>query len=167
MEMSDYKQEREALIEQINALTVYLDGDQPIGETRVSMQAVKAADRERDSLLRRLADLDAEATNSQAASGPDEVFLVAIQVSGAPDRDTAQNLVMMLLPENGDTHSDYLGQIEAWWVAEDDRLDNSDNDSAVFVAPGKQYAASTMLHYVSLTNESNITPRTQSPGRFA
>jgi hypothetical protein len=54
--------------------------------------------------------------------------------------------------------------LECWWVAEDDRRDGSDNDSAVFVNPGAQHAASFLLHEEGLTPSCNVVKR--SPTRF-
>lgn len=63
----------------------------------------------------------------------EHVFLVAVSVV-SQDRDDAQmklmeELKIILQPEN---------PIECWWIAEDDRLDGSDCDSAIFVPMGSQ-----------------------------
>jgi hypothetical protein len=36
--------------------------------------------------------------------------------------------------------------LTSWWIAEDDRIDRSDCDSAVFVNPGGQAQASRILY---------------------
>ena len=45
--------------------------------------------------------------------------------------------------------------MECWWIAEDDRRDGSDNDSAVFVHPGKQMEAYRLLRLHQLTPVNN------------
>jgi hypothetical protein len=62
---------------------------------------------------------------------PEHTILVAVTVY-APDRLAAQSKVMGLLPKPG------VDGVDSWWIAEDDRMDGSDNDSAVFVPMGKQ-----------------------------
>ena len=61
--------------------------------------------------------------------------LVAAQVH-APSMQAAQQLLMdkMLVRPN----SDAFPELECWWIAEDERYDGSDNDSAVMVYMGKQ-----------------------------
>lgn len=53
--------------------------------------------------------------------------------------------------------SDSNYHIQEWWVAEDDRQDGSDNDSAVFVHPGGQAKAVQVLRNFKLTAECNLT----------
>ncbi|HLU42297.1 MAG TPA: hypothetical protein VKZ55_07875 [Microthrixaceae bacterium] len=43
-----------------------------------------------------------------------------------------------------------------WWIAEDRRRDGSDSDSAVFVTPGAQRAASRLLHREGYTPAHNV-----------
>jgi hypothetical protein len=85
------------------------------------------------------------------------VVLAAIQVT-APNGWSAQNLVASHLPTPG------KDGVECWWIAEDDRQDGSDNDSAVFVSPGTQEVASTLLHAAGLTPDCNLVAPT---GTFA
>ncbi len=62
---------------------------------------------------------------------PEHTILVAVTVY-APDRLAAQSKVMGLLPKPG------VDGVDSWWIAEDGRIDGSDNDSAVFVPMGSQ-----------------------------
>ena len=61
---------------------------------------------------------------------PEHTILVAFTVE-AFDRTQAQGLLYGALPEITAT-----SPVTSWWVAEDDRTDGSDNDSAVFVPYG-------------------------------
>lgn len=79
----------------------------------------------------------------------EHVFLVAVSIVDA-DRDKAQGRLQSWLSRPGVT------SIAEWWIAEDDRTDGSDNDSAVFVKPGAQVAAATLLNIVGLTGACNI-----------
>ena len=65
---------------------------------------------------------------------PAHTILVAFTVY-APDWIAAQKQLMRQLP-----HPDHPGVdgIDCWWIAEDQREDGSDNDSAVFVPMGEQ-----------------------------
>lgn len=45
--------------------------------------------------------------------------------------------------------------VDSWWVAEDDRNDGSDNDSAVFVTPGNKAAAASLLLAEGLSSLSS------------
>lgn len=64
---------------------------------------------------------------------PEHTILVAFTVY-APDWTAAQATLMRQLPKPGSN------DIDSWWIAEDERYDGSDNDSAVFVPMGKQVA---------------------------
>jgi hypothetical protein len=56
-------------------------------------------------------------------------ILVAFAVN-AETREEAQRILMERLPRpEGDCHK----AIDCWWIAENDRIDGSDNDSATFV----------------------------------
>lgn len=79
------------------------------------------------------------------------VILVAIQVD-AEDETVAQALVMPHL--RAMLTSSAL--INAWWIAEDNRIDGSDNDSAVFVNPGEKTAAARLLFRHGMTGYHNI-----------
>lgn len=72
----------------------------------------------------------------------EHVILVAMSIE-APNRHAAHLALHRLLPEAGD--STPMGEVESWWVAEDDRLDRSDCDSAVFVSPTNQERARDLL----------------------
>lgn len=91
----------------------------------------------------------------------EHIILVAFSVT-APDRAQAENLLTMSLPQPRDltsTHSATTVTLESWWVAEDDRQDGSDNDSAVFVTPGQQERAARLLYGFDLTPRHNIVER--------
>ena len=90
---------------------------------------------------------------------PDEhVFLVAFHMRGR-GRDECQGQLIRSL-----RHGVPLGPgpfkqrevVEEWWVAEDDRLDGSDNDSAVFCHKGSQAKASEELYGAHLTEAWNV-----------
>lgn len=63
-------------------------------------------------------------------------MLVAFTVE-APN-DDHHRVLMANLPRPG-------AEVTSWWVAEDERSDGSDCDSAVFVTPGWQAAATRLL----------------------
>lgn len=63
---------------------------------------------------------------------PEHTILVAFTVY-APDWTAAQSTLMRQLPKPG------ANDIDSWWIAEDERDDGSDNDSAVFVPKGDQH----------------------------
>lgn len=65
---------------------------------------------------------------------PAHTILVAFTVH-APTMEQAQARLMDRLPN---PESDGHAVIDSWWIAEDERYDGSDNDSAVFVPKGKQ-----------------------------
>lgn len=71
-------------------------------------------------------------------------ILIAFVVHGT-DRADAQRELMLRLPDPvSDKYWPSVGPhevIDSWWIAEDDRIDGSDNDSAVFVPMGSQQAA--------------------------
>lgn len=64
----------------------------------------------------------------------EHTILVAFTVY-APTWEQAQARLMRQLPSPD--HPGVDG-IDSWWIAEDERYDGSDNDSAVFVPKGKQ-----------------------------
>ncbi len=78
----------------------------------------------------------------------EHVILVAISVE-APSREAAHDLVHTAMAE-------VRTGVESWWVAEDDRRDGSDNDSAVFVRQGFQREALHVLFHAGLTAGHNI-----------
>lgn len=62
---------------------------------------------------------------------PEHTILVAVTVY-APTWEAAQAKLMLNMPKPG------VDGIDSWWIAEDERYDGSDNDSAVFVPIGTQ-----------------------------
>lgn len=76
-------------------------------------------------------------------------ILVAVTVE-THDRAQAHDRLMRILPRPGG-----VPWLESWWVAEDDRRDGSDNDSAVFVERGSQHRAHVELVKAGLTAEHN------------
>lgn len=90
----------------------------------------------------------------------EHVILTAWDVE-APDRATALQVLLRTLkgwvPLGPGPYRE-TSYVEAWWTAEDDRTDQSDNDSAVFVPQGTQAAVSRHLIDQGLTPEWNVTP---------
>lgn len=82
----------------------------------------------------------------------EHVFLVGLQVHG-DTRPEAEKALMQHLPRPSGYPAP--SPIECWWVAEDDRNDSSDNDSAVFVHPGAQPKAYDVLLAAGLTGLCN------------
>ena len=80
------------------------------------------------------------------------VILVAVNVT-ARNKMLAHQKVHALMPNPDVT------DVESWWVAEDQRWDGSDNDSAVFVNVGAQKQASHLLYGVGLSNACNLVTR--------
>lgn len=95
-------------------------------------------------------------------------FLVAFQVetpNGDVTRMGAERDLLRSLPRPGvGLSADHSAHLECWWVAEDDREDGSDNDSAVYVHPGNQQAAYDLLRAHGLTGECNDPSLTDGPG---
>lgn len=87
---------------------------------------------------------------------PSFTFLVGIDVKGKDRRLAELALHGKLVPilESQDPAS----PVECWWVAEDDRQDGSDNDAAVFVIPGQQADARTLLVQAGLAQGSSEEP---------
>lgn len=80
----------------------------------------------------------------------EHTILVAFCVNGDSIKD-AENKLMALLPDPN------IGRdLEAWWIAEDERHDRSDHFSAVFVNKGQQWLAAKILHAFGLTDACNI-----------
>jgi hypothetical protein len=106
------------------------------------------------------------------------VILVAFTVN-APDAQTAEHGLRHMLPRPGKTLKmrstgsrspimnvapvKFKVQVESWWIAEDDRHDGSDNDSAVFVHTGSQHEAWQILAAASLTGLHNEPVRHSPP----
>lgn len=87
----------------------------------------------------------------------EHTFLVAFTVE-APNRRTAEialsdALTRVPLGQGPFKAHTYL---DSWWMAEDDRHDRSDLDSAVFVTKGLQAQASRLLERADLSPAWNI-----------
>lgn len=95
----------------------------------------------------------------------EHVILVAFQVTADSREEAEQSLLMVLPRPKGLPRGDMPGHgfLECWWVAEDDRHDGSDNDSAVFVHPGAARVASALLFKAGLTNGCNLITRPPAP----
>lgn len=78
----------------------------------------------------------------------EHVFLVAFNVEGST-REAAEAALCEVLPDPQATT--ITSPVVNWWVAEDDRHDNSDDRSAVFCNYGSKAAASRLLHDNGLT----------------
>lgn len=86
------------------------------------------------------------------------VFLVAVAIEGDMTREQAETSLHHALPRPNAHYpspAGTLATVECWWVAEDDRRDGSDNDSAVFVTPGNQQVAYDVLHTCGMTPDCN------------
>lgn len=68
--------------------------------------------------------------------GPTHVIIVAFEVHGKSRKQAQEALMEQLLPMHPPVEA--VPCVECWWIAEDDRIDGSDNDSAVFVPYGSQ-----------------------------
>ena len=84
----------------------------------------------------------------------EHVILVAVTVE-ATSRREAHEAVMAAMPTPGQG-------VQSWWVAEDDRLDGSDNDSAVFCDKGEQAVAFEFLHDEAISADHNDPKRRPS-----
>jgi hypothetical protein len=81
-----------------------------------------------------------------------DVLMVAFDLTGK-DPEDVQAWLMDQMPEaglQGDSGEIYL---DSWWIANDERFDRSDCDSAVFVAKGRQVEARELLHSHGLSDE--------------
>ena len=58
----------------------------------------------------------------------ENVIILAVEVMGPPTREAAERLLHTLVPHG---HLPGTEMELAWWVAEDERYDRSDNDSAI------------------------------------
>lgn len=90
----------------------------------------------------------------------EHTILVAFTVE-AEHRDLAHLHLMEKLPQV--EASQWPGRpskstLTSWWVAEDDRQDGSDSDSAVFVSPGFTRRASIVLAAAGFTPALNVVP---------
>lgn len=85
-------------------------------------------------------------------SETEHTVLVAFTVYGHDHRDAMATLVP-LLPSVDEIPEE---TVTSWWFAEDDRIDGSDTDSAIFVPPGEAWRISTALAVLGLTPNCNI-----------
>jgi hypothetical protein len=77
----------------------------------------------------------------------EEVFLVAFRMGDFTHqlgRDDLETELMAMLPLPQKTQGGRVS-LEGWWVAEDDRHDDSESDSAVFVPKGMKRLAEHVL----------------------
>lgn len=81
----------------------------------------------------------------------EHTILVAFTVEGESKADAEGTLLYRLSNLN-------RNMVTSFWVAEDDRIDRSDCDSAVFVTPGFQPEASQLLHHWGMTPACNVIP---------
>lgn len=82
------------------------------------------------------------------SNGNEHVILVAFTVANTTrviSRDEAEVFLRERLPLPHGSLNDGDPHLKEWWIAEDQRDDGSDNDSAVFVPKGSQAAAETLL----------------------
>ena len=77
-----------------------------------------------------------------------DVLMVAFDISG-PNTQLVHEWLASQMPSAGDHQYGYIKgdpiNIDAWWIANDERFDGSDTDSAVFVSKGNQEAARQLL----------------------
>jgi len=87
-------------------------------------------------------------------------FLVAFEVEGEVTRPEAEEVLtaeLVRVPK-GPGPFQVTTYVDSWWIAEDDRHDRSDTDSAVFVTKGAQADASRVLEREALSPAWNLTP---------
>lgn len=74
-----------------------------------------------------------------------DVIMVAFDLT-APNAKRGHEWLMSQMPAGGTVHGvrDEI-YLDAWWVANDQRFDGSDCDSAVFVTKGNQSKARALL----------------------
>lgn len=77
----------------------------------------------------------------------EHVILVAFHVTGDTFKEAQLELLdhLQTLPWNG--HNGHASNLEAHWVAENERYDRSDNDSAVFIRGSGEEAARVFAQY--------------------
>lgn len=84
----------------------------------------------------------------------EHVILVAFNVEGDTMKE-AQERLMDVLPRV--KHYDMDSHLEEWWIAEDERYDRSDSESAVFVPEGlsKDHARHLLDAYMAFSAGDN------------
>lgn len=80
-----------------------------------------------------------------------DVLLIAFDIT-APDALAAHEWLMDNMPAVGLGGDNDEINLDSWWIANDERFDRSDTDSAVFVAMGKQEEARALLRENGLAN---------------
>ena len=93
---------------------------------------------------------------------PEHTILVAFTVQGSNRDEAHRRLQAALISADTINPTKSYNGITSWWVAEDDREDRSDNDSAVFVKPGAQATAVGYLHGLGLTEHCNLEQGAES-----
>lgn len=99
----------------------------------------------------------------------DHIILVAFHVTGDLTRAQAQEALLRALPRPSviPSAAGTVATLDSWWETEDDRIDGSDNDSAVFVHPGAQREAVEVLIEAGLTAGWNRPEPGRTPnGQF-
>lgn len=79
-----------------------------------------------------------------------DVLLVAFDVSGQNKRDVHRWLHAQMPKPSLSYDPRETAFLDSWWIANDDRFDGSDCDSAVFVTKGNQEQARITLRSVGL-----------------
>lgn len=83
-----------------------------------------------------------------------DTLLVAFDVFG-PSAEVVHDWLQLRMPAADRLYSDPEGnriRLDSWWVANDERFDRSDCDSAVFVEKGKQVEARNYLRMRGLSS---------------
>lgn len=81
-----------------------------------------------------------------------DVLMVAFDVTGK-DPEHVHEWLHDQMPEGDAFHGGGEIYLDSWWVANDERFDRSDCDSAVFCAKGKQKEARQVLAARGLSHE--------------
>lgn len=92
---------------------------------------------------------DPQGVRVAPGSGFHDVLMVAFDLSGNNAQEVHEWLHAQL-PAGDESYGDI--HLDAWWVANDERFDGSDCDSAVFVTKGNQKAARKLLRAHGLLN---------------
>jgi hypothetical protein len=98
----------------------------------------------------------------------DHIITVAFHVTGDDlSRLEAQEALLNVLPRPSviPSAAGTVAMLDSWWEAEDDRIDGSDNDSAVFVTAGAQRKAFALLKEAGLTGSWNDPDTCAGPAR--
>jgi hypothetical protein len=101
---------------------------------------------------------------SQPKPDDEHVILLAVQTTGCASFREAQRLILDTIEVGLDPDHE-RPFVESYWIAEDDRIDGSDCESAVFCKPGEQGQAMVVLSEHGLTGEPDYTtwsPRAQA-----